>query len=368
MRYTCLILLFLLGLAAAAQEADTPRFNIGDPAPALRVSHWLKGGPVREFKKGDSYVVEFWATWCKPCIAGMPHLSELAREYKGRITVVSVDVYEKKTTAMRRIQSFVDSMGQRMDYNVASEDSNFMETTWLRDFDTRDNGIPIAFVVDREERVAWIGHPQDLDSVLPQVGAGSWDRDAALAERRLNKRLYAMDLDASFELGGYLMTHDTMSEPRRSDSILAMIHAILQKEPRLKYGRTISTYTFRSLLKTDPAAAYAYGKGMLAAATYTIPLEESIYGNIQIFGDSLQLSDDLYRLGIEAYRKAIEFFPETMDVIAGYDHMAAWYWRIHDKAGAIACEQKAIATLKNGGHSRLALAGLEDRLQHYQSD
>lgn len=177
-----------------------------------------------------------------------------------------------------------------------------------------------------------------------------------------------MDTEASFELGGYLITHDTVREPRQSDSILAMVHAMLLKEPRLKYGRSISAFTFRALLQTDPAAAYTYGKGMLAAATYTAPLEMSIYDNIRLFSDSLRLSAELYRLGIEAYQKAIESYPETTDVIDSYDHMAAWYWRIHDKNGAIACEQKAIVTLKNGGNSRLTFAGLEGRLQHYQSD
>lgn len=365
MRYTCLILLCLLGLAVTAQVPDTPRFDIGDPAPALKVNHWLKGDPVPGFKKGNSYVVEFWATWCKPCIAGMPHLSDLAREYKDRITVLSVDVYEKKTTPMRRIQAFVDSMGQHMDYHVAREDSNFMETSWLNDFGTK--GIPMAFVVDGEGRVAWIGHPHDLDSVLHQVAGGSWDRDAALAQRRLNKRLDSLDTDASFELEGYLTSHDTVSEPRRSDSILAMIHNILLKEPRLKYGQNISTYTFRALLQTDLAVAYIYGEEMMAEATYTAPLETNIYDNIRFFGDSLRLSDDLYRLGIEAGREYLGWYPETVDVIGTYDQLALWYWHIHDKVGAIACEQKAIEALKNGGHSRLTLAALQTRLQHYQA-
>ena len=368
MRYTCLLLLCLLCLAVTAQEPDTSRFDLGDPAPALRVSYWLKGDPVPGFKKGNSYVVEFWATWCKPCIAGMPHLSDLAREYKDRITVLSFDVYEKKTTPIRRIRAFVDSMGQRMDYRVAREDSNFMETSWLADFGARDNGIPVAFVVDREGRIAWIGHPHELDTVLRQVAAGKWDRDAALAARRLHKRLNAMDKEASFELEGYLMTHDTVSEPRRSDSILAMIHAMLRKEPRLRYAENISAFTFRALLQTDTAAAYAYGREMLAAATFVAPLETSISDNILFFGDSIHLSDDLYRLGIEACRKVIETYPETTDVIERYDRMAAWYWRIHDGAGAIGCEQKAIEILKDGGHSRLALAALEGRLQHYQTN
>ena len=330
MRPLYILPLCLLALIAAAQEPDSPRFTIGDPAPALRMSHWLKGGPVESFKKGECYVVEFWATWCRPCIAGMPHLSALACEYKDRITVVSVDIAERKTTPIRRIRAFVDSMGERMDYNVAKEDSDFMETSWLADFGAKgDEGIPIAFVVDREGRVAWIGHPYDLDSVLSRVAAGTWDRDKALADRRLSKRLFALDTDEGFELQAYLETHDTVSEPRRSDSVLAMIHTMLQKEPRLIYERRIAAYTFAALLKTDPAKALSYGKGMLAASTYTKPLEQFIIDDLRASGDSLQLPADLYELGIEAYRKRLQFYPATMDIDRSHAQMAAWSRRLN---------------------------------------
>ena len=108
-----------------------PLLNIGDPAPALRVRGWVKGEPVERFEKGKVYVLEFWATWCRPCIAAMPHLSALAGEYKDRVTFLGIDVYEKKTVG--KIKAFVDSMGKRMDFRVAAEDSDLMVAGWLVD-------------------------------------------------------------------------------------------------------------------------------------------------------------------------------------------------------------------------------------------
>jgi thiol-disulfide isomerase/thioredoxin len=56
-----------------------------DPAPPLKVSKWLKGEEVKRFEPGKVYVVEFWATWCGPCIAFMPHLAELQAESRSGI-------------------------------------------------------------------------------------------------------------------------------------------------------------------------------------------------------------------------------------------------------------------------------------------
>jgi thiol-disulfide isomerase/thioredoxin len=53
--------------------------KVGDPAPPLKVEKFLKGDPVKAFKPGHVYVVEFWATWCRPCVASMPHLTELQK-------------------------------------------------------------------------------------------------------------------------------------------------------------------------------------------------------------------------------------------------------------------------------------------------
>src|SRR5687768_3001133 len=78
----------------ATRQRPPVKLKVGDPAPPLVAAKWIKGTPVAEFEQGKVYVVEFWATWCGPCRANMPHLSELARRYKGKATVLSFDVQE----------------------------------------------------------------------------------------------------------------------------------------------------------------------------------------------------------------------------------------------------------------------------------
>ena len=65
----------------AKEEAKAKTLTIGDKAPAIDIAHWIKGKKIEEFEADKVYVIEFWATWCGPCVASMPHLSELQKKY-----------------------------------------------------------------------------------------------------------------------------------------------------------------------------------------------------------------------------------------------------------------------------------------------
>ncbi len=53
----------MLGLASSASAAEGVTLKVGDPAPALSVGEWVKGDAHSELKKGEVYLIEFWATW-----------------------------------------------------------------------------------------------------------------------------------------------------------------------------------------------------------------------------------------------------------------------------------------------------------------
>jgi thiol-disulfide isomerase/thioredoxin len=115
---------------SAKKDSSVVARYMGDAAPQLRVKDWIKGTPVTSFEKGKVYVVDFWATWCGPCVAGMPHLSELARKYKSKVTFSAVSVLEDRGTrgaTPEKLKAFVDGMGDKMNFNVASEDTSFTQ-------------------------------------------------------------------------------------------------------------------------------------------------------------------------------------------------------------------------------------------------
>jgi thiol-disulfide isomerase/thioredoxin len=150
--------------------------ELGDPAPALKIASWVKGKPI-DLKAGKGkhvYVIEFWATWCPPCREAIPHLTELQKKYKDK-GVVIIGISEEAPDV---VKPFVKEMGDKMDYTVAIDRDGAMDTAYMDAFGI--DGIPHAFIVDKQGRIAWQGHPEvGMDKALDEIVAGTYDLDAA---------------------------------------------------------------------------------------------------------------------------------------------------------------------------------------------
>lgn len=145
--------------------------KIGDAAWSLEGLEFIKGKTVR-IEPGKVYIVEFWATWCGPCRVSIPHLTEVAHKYKDKNVVVVGISNEEAGVA----KPFVEKQGAKMDYNVAVDPTGNVIEGYMRAFGCR--GIPHAFIVDAEGKIAWHGHPMaDMEQVLDGVLAGSFDAE-----------------------------------------------------------------------------------------------------------------------------------------------------------------------------------------------
>lgn len=164
----------------ALRAAET--LGIGDAAPKLEVKEFIKGEAVKEFKAGQVYVVEFWATWCGPCRATIPHLTKLQKQYGDKVIFIGVSVWERDPSA---IPGFLKEMGDKMDYRVATDkvgkDEDASDGPMAKNWMTaaEQDGIPAAFIVNGEGKVAWIGHPAQIDKTLEEVVAGTYDMTKA---------------------------------------------------------------------------------------------------------------------------------------------------------------------------------------------
>lgn len=156
------------------KEKQKPEIaKIGIPAGPLDGMTIIKGDPVT-LEKGKIYVVEFWATWCGPCIKGIPHLTKLQAKYADKgVTVIGIT----NESDLNKVKGFVEKQGDKMAYTVAMDPERKVAANYMQAYQRR--GIPSAFLVDREGKMVWVGHPKfGMDEVLEMLAADTFDVDA----------------------------------------------------------------------------------------------------------------------------------------------------------------------------------------------
>lgn len=172
---------------AVAQSSLPPALHVGDDAPALAIAGVIKGDKTPESLKGKVTVIEFWATWCGPCIASMPHLSDLADSYKGKVNFYSVNTWDFRTkdpeikeefeAHKARVAEWVTKNTDKMRYNIVQDtQDDKVSTSWMSA--AGRYGIPCAFIVNKEGKIAWVGHPMSMEKPLEEISNGTWDLSA----------------------------------------------------------------------------------------------------------------------------------------------------------------------------------------------
>lgn len=176
------------GMPVAAAE----RLTIGSKAPSIEVEEWLTDKPpITDFEKGKVYVVEFWATWCGPCVASIPHLKELQERHEKEVTVISISDESRE-----KIEDFLErehggtTFGEiTTHYWLATDPDGSVRRDYMEAAEQR--GIPTAFVVGKTGEIEWIGHPMQSDAPVAEIVAGTWDREAFARERKAEQELLA---------------------------------------------------------------------------------------------------------------------------------------------------------------------------------
>ena len=258
-----------VALAVAALTAEA-KLTVGDPAPKLQVAKWVQGDPVKAFDTNHVYIVEFWATWCGPCRASIPHLNELWQKFKDRgLIAIGQDVWEQNDDG---VAPFVKKMGDQMTYRVAlddksSETNGAMAVTWMKA--ANQNGIPTAFIVNQQGRIAWIGHPMGLDEkTLEDILAGRFDITKFAAEYESQQQAQVREMELSKKLSQALKNKDW-------DAAEAAIAEMKKSEPAM--SRNLDTVRFSILLgRKNYADAYKLAESLSDAQPKNAMLQNSL--------------------------------------------------------------------------------------------
>ncbi len=109
--------------------------------------------------KGSVYVLDFWATWCGPCVASLPHLDALYKEFKGKgVKFFAVNEQEDKSTVAKFVADTKLSIPVLMDSDGKVGDV----------FDP-DAMIPLTVVVGKDGKVIKAGHMGGVEDQLRPI-------------------------------------------------------------------------------------------------------------------------------------------------------------------------------------------------------
>jgi peroxiredoxin len=144
----------------------------GSAAPICELKSLGEESPINmEQFKGKVVYVDFWASWCAPCVRSFPFMNELDREFRDRgLQVLAINLDEKLEDAQAFLAKHPAS------FALAADPSGHCP----RDFGVR--GMPSSYLVDRQGMIRHVhlgfraGEAEKLRALVEQLlaeGAGS---------------------------------------------------------------------------------------------------------------------------------------------------------------------------------------------------
>lgn len=139
---------------------DSLPFAIAEKFPDLE--------PLFHLRNDTTYVINFWATWCKPCVAELPWFEQLHKEMAGqpvKVVLVSMDFpkqFESKLLPFvqeRQLKAQVIALAD-MDYN-----------SWIDQVSTEwDGAIPFTLIYKNDHRQIKLGELDSYEELKALMG------------------------------------------------------------------------------------------------------------------------------------------------------------------------------------------------------
>ena len=151
--------------AKIARRVEIAKGMINEPAPAFTLKDFEGNSVSLASLKGKVVVVDFWATWCGPCIASMPGMKKAQDKYKGNANVkfLFVDTWEKVDNKLQNAKDFMTKKGY--DFHVLLD----TEDNVVADF--KVSGIPTKFIVDGKGNIRFkaVGFDGNDDALVDEL-------------------------------------------------------------------------------------------------------------------------------------------------------------------------------------------------------
>lgn len=334
---------------STAHAISDDLLTIGSDAPALDVEHWVQNGEgkfskVTKFEKGKVYIVEFWATWCGPCVASMPHIVETQAKYADKgVQIVSISDEPKET-----VEEFLDRKVPRSEkemtfrdltksYCLTTDPDGSSNESYMQA--AGQNGIPCAFIVGKDGKIEWIGHPMSMDDPLKAVVEGKWDRQAFADEFKEQQEMEALQMKVQRQVGGLLRDRDFKGAMAKFDELTGEI-----KNPQMKLQFAMMKLQLHRVANSAKTEVVKTLKDALALASKDPAMSNQVAWTIWEMSEQGQIEKDK-ELFAEAAKvaQAAAAKQEGSPKAATLDTLAHLQYGLGNLAEAIKTQKEAVA-------------------------
>ncbi|HVF82457.1 MAG TPA: TlpA disulfide reductase family protein [Flavisolibacter sp.] len=161
-------------LAYNKMKAELAKKMINLPAPQFALKDMSGKEVALASLKGKIVVVDFWATWCGPCIASFPGMQKTVNKFKDKSDVVFlfIDTWENDSNRVQKVTDFIAK--NKYSFNVLYDDAKAKEGN---DFvvveDFKVEGIPTKFVIDRNNNIRFksVGYGGSAEAIVSELSA-----------------------------------------------------------------------------------------------------------------------------------------------------------------------------------------------------
>jgi thiol-disulfide isomerase/thioredoxin len=138
---------------------DSGNANLaGEPAPALKLKSEDGKVVALDSFRGKPVLLDFWATWCGPCVAALPQLAQIYRKAKDKgLVLLTVDQDEEANTAAE----FLAKKGYAW--------RNFHDKDGEIEKPVGRSGIPRTMLVDAQGKIAYDAEGMDEDELRKEI-------------------------------------------------------------------------------------------------------------------------------------------------------------------------------------------------------
>jgi len=279
----------------------------------------------------------------------MPHLSELqAKHVDDGVTIIGV-TREDRNNSLEAVKKMTADKGDTMGFTVAWDDAGQTYADYMTA--AGQNGIPTSFLVDREGKLAYIGHPSQMDIPIAMVAAGTWDPVEGPKEMKAMQNM-------RWEIMGGARS----ATKAQAEGLLEKLGEFSERWPD-QAGSMAETHYQLLVAAERPDAAAPIGRRLVAAA---VAAGDSMALNSLAWGIVDPQADPASRdLGLALHAATVASALTDNADPAILDTLARVHFGLGNLDRAIELQEKAVELAMADKAMRGMADGLEAALQEY---